>query len=346
MPSSRAPLASCPLTQIRKSLRTGLGEAKRHVQPSCGPRASQYRPRALSRVSGSRPPGIPSPLASLRSRPLGGGRRAAGGERPLEHRRPSPGSRRPSPPGSDRLSIQRPVARRPGSEAYPPGRSPGLDFATLPTPAAEPGEGGRPAQPGGRPGAGSPPAAAAAGGGAARGSPPARLRGPARRSPPPKLRIQVRAGSPPAEPATPPGPPRTPFGRRWSRAPSARGGDPQRTARHLPRRPRPWPQSPRGLGRPGLPPAPAPKMPHPLGRARGRVSHPTLPGGPSPLPARTRGAAGRAITLRSGEREFRTCQPFWVLFIEDILSPPPPARPPSPGRGFHLTPSLPTAGGG
>lgn len=125
-----------------------MGEAKRHIQPARlrslstqeQGRGARSLPSSLGPSFGEPPPRAPhphSPASGHDPWEEGSGRRR---REPPPHPAQAhlPRQRRPSPPGSDRLSIQRPVARRPGSEAYPPGRSPGLDFATLPTPAADP----------------------------------------------------------------------------------------------------------------------------------------------------------------------------------------------------------------
>lgn len=109
--------------------------------------------------------GEPPPAYPIPTRPPwahdppdeGGGERPQGPQAHLlwgscRHHPPGPGL-----PGSNRLSIQLPVARSPGrARPTSPGRSPGLDFATYPTPEGEPREwaggagGGNQAQVGGR----------------------------------------------------------------------------------------------------------------------------------------------------------------------------------------------------
>lgn len=150
----------------------------RRVGGERGRQIGRRRPPPLRPPSPSRPQRTASPPGPRD--PRGGEEEEEGGgsERPHGQQAHLPrGSCRRGPPagpglpGSNRLSIQRPVARRPGrARPTPPGRSPGLDFATFPTPEGEPG--GSRAQLGGRKEARSPPATAAAGqGGAANKSP-------------------------------------------------------------------------------------------------------------------------------------------------------------------------------
>lgn len=96
-------------------------------------------PSQRGRVSGSRPfpPGeSPAPPALTPGRDPKGG--AGGCPRPRPQRTQAPPFR-PGLPGSNRLSIQLPVAKSP-ERARPtlPGRSPGLDCTTFPTPAGRP----------------------------------------------------------------------------------------------------------------------------------------------------------------------------------------------------------------
>lgn len=93
-----------------------------------------------SRVSGSRPfPGeSPAPPALTRGRDPRGGAGGSQRPRPLRTQAPPP-LLWPGLPGSNRLSIQLPVARSPErARPTPPGRSPGLDCTTFPTPKGRP----------------------------------------------------------------------------------------------------------------------------------------------------------------------------------------------------------------
>lgn len=277
------------------------------------------------------------------------------GEGPLEHRRTSPrGSRRPSPPGSDRLSIQRPVARRPGSEAYPPGRSPGLDFATLPTPAADPGGAAKPSpeegrrladhqqrQPreGARRGAPRPPVSGAPLAAPSLPSCAFKFR-PALRLQSPRHSRNHNTNLPEGDGA---GPLRTRGGRPAANRPPPPRGSPGPTLRAAAPAPRSCPRSPRGLGLPGLLPSGSQNAPIPLEVREEEFPIQLYQEVPSPLPTRTRGAASRRDHFTLGIKRIKDLSTILGLFYRRHPLLP---LPPSPGRGFNLTPSLPTAGGG
>lgn len=112
---------------------------KERRKEASGNARSGLGPPQRSRGSGSRPfPGeSPTTLALARGRDPQGG--AGGGRRPrarCTQAPPPPSPLGPGLPGSNRLSIQLPVARSPGrARPTPPGRSPGLDCTTFPTPA-------------------------------------------------------------------------------------------------------------------------------------------------------------------------------------------------------------------
>lgn len=180
-----------PPSQCRK--RDGVGEkASGTPDPPSSPAFGEAPPSPRSGPIPTRPPRPRDPPEEG-----GGGELPRGQQAHLPRgscRRGPPG---PGLPGSNRLSIQLPVARSPGrARPTPPGRSPGLDFATFPTPEGEPG--GSPAQLGGREEVRRPPATVAAGkGGAGAGLQPTSLPGsPTHHPQPHKLRIQVQAGAP------------------------------------------------------------------------------------------------------------------------------------------------------
>ena len=140
MKRSATSSAGLPLPPSRRRKRDGVGRAEGERERQI----SRLRPPTLGWVSGSSPQRTPFPLARLgptTPRDEGGGERPQGPQAHLlrgncRHHPPGPGL-----PGSNRLSIQLPVARSPGrARPTSPGRSPGLDFATYPTPEGEPGE--------------------------------------------------------------------------------------------------------------------------------------------------------------------------------------------------------------
>lgn len=155
MKRSATSSAGLPLPPSRRRKRDGVGRAEGERERQI----SRLRPATLGRVSGSRPPAYPIPTRPpwAHDPPDEGGERPQGPQAHLlrgscRHHPPGPGL-----PGSNRLSIQLPVARSPGrARPTSPGRSPGLDFATYPTPEGEPREwaggagGGNQAQVGGR----------------------------------------------------------------------------------------------------------------------------------------------------------------------------------------------------
>lgn len=145
---------------LPRSSPPNLGGGTEEATPRAGTPDHPPSPSAPGPGFGEPPP---LPFASG-PRPQGaGGRRRA---LPPAAGAPPPGQLSPPPgrglPGSNRLSIQRPVARSPGrARPTPPGRSPGLDFATFPTPEGKPG--GKQTRLGGRGETRRPPATAAAG---------------------------------------------------------------------------------------------------------------------------------------------------------------------------------------
>lgn len=123
-----------PPSQCRK--RDGVGEkASGTPDPPSSPAFGEAPPSPRSGPIPTRPPRPRDPPEEG-----GGGELPRGQQAHLPRgscRRGPPG---PGLPGSNRLSIQLPVARSPGrARPTPPGRSPGLDFATFPTPEGEPG---------------------------------------------------------------------------------------------------------------------------------------------------------------------------------------------------------------
>lgn len=219
---------SFPPSRCRKRDGVGRAESERERQ------LSRLRPPPLSRLSGGPPPAPAYPIPIRPPWAHDPWEERGSSERPHGRQAHLPrGSCRRHPlgpglPGSNRLSIQLPVARRPGrARPTPLGRSPGLDFATFPTPEGEPG--GNQGQLGGREEVRRPPATAGAGKGVQE---PGSRQQVSRGLPPPtpwltSCAFKFRPVAPwPPEPSALPNhkknttrkrPPQTP--RRWSRAP-------------------------------------------------------------------------------------------------------------------------------